>query len=863
MFFLLLLIFPLIVIGKVFIMSNYPLPGNNLEKVVNEKNYLQMVEVIKNIEGVKDVFTMQEGDDVYVYVERYPILKKVVIKGNVALWRDTIMSRLGLYEGMPLKDINKESIEERLRRLYRDEGFLDAKVGVTLDLTEDGYVYLYIGIDEGDIYFTAGGRYEGTSFKEDELNKALGLVKGQIARESEFEDKVFTLQDFYINRGYLDSFVYFKGIKKEELKKTFLNVLFPTDERIKRKPLRMVGSLVDGFSNFIRHPVGVFEALTGRAKVAYPTFSIIEGSKYKIEFEGAKYFDSNYLLDISQLKEKGVDPFSLEEAKEILESAYKKKGFFDVSISYKAQGSYVVFSIAEGERYTALLEGEEFPYDEDVIKSILDKEVQKLKREKYTLAEGSYSIKVDRDKKIVYVELKINKGKRQILSRFLYKGNDREIAKIFREYNDKLPAVYNTDLIEALNIDIKNYLLRKGYMEGDFSIDVSLQEDEENTYYTYIYTVKEGPRYKLGEDLYYGYHHTSNRELSYMTVRREFYSESDTNRTLSNMITSDIFSGVKIDTFLDKERKEVHRLIQLSEDKRGMYDLSLGYNTEEKIVIDTFLGWKNLLGIGWNTGLRYRKTGKRELYNLELSDNFLFTRKLWFKASLFRNYEEHRSYTLTSKGFTSSLGYRLTDNTSVGPIVSRTTNLALGERIDISKYGIFLLREYKDDIFSPKRVHYDSVSITRATGDREYTKFELSTFYLIPLRKGLKLSFKVAGGYVGRSAPIFERFFLGGLRDLRGYNFESVGQPNGGRYYTFGRIELEFPIKGPFVGIIFGDAGNVGDKLSQTIKNPKKDAGISAGIKTPVGPIRFDVAIPLEKSVPRRIRLYLSVGYYY
>jgi outer membrane protein insertion porin family len=261
--------------------------------------------------------------------------------------------------------------------------------------------------------------------------------------------------------------------------------------------------------------------------------------------------------------------------------------------------------------------------------------------------------------------------------------------------------------------------------------------------------------------------------------------------------------------------------------------------------------------------LRYRKTGKRELYNLELSDNFLFTRKLWFKASLFRNYEEHGSYTLTSRGFTSSFGYRLTDNTSAGPIVSRTTNLALGERIDISKYGIFLLREYKDDLFSPKRLHYESVSITRATGDREYTKFELSTFYLIPLRKGLKLSFKVAGGYVGKSAPIFERFFLGGLRDLRGYNFESVGQPSGGRYYTFGRIELEFPIKGPFVGIIFGDAGNVGDKLSQTIKNPKKDAGISAGIKTPVGPIRFDVAIPLEKSVPRRIRLYLSVGYYY
>lgn len=101
------------------------------------------------------------------------------------------------------------------------------------------------------------------------------------------------------------------------------------------------------------------------------------------------------------------------------------------------------------------------------------------------------------------------------------------------------------------------------------------------------------------------------------------------------------------------------------------------------------------------------------------------------------------------------------------------------------------------------------------------------------------------------------------MRDLRGYDFESVGQPQGGRYYTFGRMELEVPIRGSFVGIIFTDMGNVGDKFSKTIKNPKKDVGLSVGIKTPVGPIRFDVALPLERSVPRRLRLYLSVGYYY
>jgi len=410
---------------------------------------------------------------------------------------------------------------------------------------------------------------------------------------------------------------------------------------------------------------------------------------------------------------------------------------------------------------------------------------------------------------------------------------------------------------------LRNYFLREGYMEGDFQVDVSVEEDEDSVYYYYTYQVLKGPKYRVGKDIYYGYEHTRKRELSYMTIKEEFYSEVDTDRTLNNLIASDVFSGVRIDTFLDKNKKEVYRLIQLFEDKRGMFDLSLGYNTQEGILLDTFLGWKNILGIGLNSGVRYRRTGKRELYDLEFYDNFLFTRKLWMKGALFKNYEKHESYDLTSSGLSLSLGYRITDYTSLGLILSRTSNSTLGQVIDLYKYGVFLLREYKDNPFSPKRIHYNSLSITRAVGDRNYTKLELSTFYLIPVRENLNLSFKVSGGYVGRDAPIFDRFFLGGLRDLRGYGFESVGEPSGGRYYTFGRFELEFPIRATLVGIVFTDVGNVGDKFSETFKNPKRDIGFAMGVKTPIGPTRLDVATPMDKSFLKSVRLYLSVGYYY
>ncbi|MGB9874152.1 MAG: outer membrane protein assembly factor, partial [Hydrogenobacter sp.] len=98
MLFLLIFLFPILALSKVFLISNYPLPNNNIQKVINEKNYLDMVDVIKHIEGVKDVFVMEEGENIYIYVDRYPILKKVIIKGNLAIGKDTITSRLGLYE---------------------------------------------------------------------------------------------------------------------------------------------------------------------------------------------------------------------------------------------------------------------------------------------------------------------------------------------------------------------------------------------------------------------------------------------------------------------------------------------------------------------------------------------------------------------------------------------------------------------------------------------------------------------------------------------------------------------------------------------------------------------------------------------
>lgn len=863
---LLLLFFPMSLFAQVFIISNYPLRKSNLERTIDQQNYREMVDVIRKIEDVKDVYLMEDGESIYIYVERFPIIRSIHIKGNMALLREEILSYLGFYEGMPVRgpEFREGDVEERIKRLYMDKGFLDASAGVTLIKDEEGYIDLYVGIYEGPVYFTEGGVYRGSSYPPSSLDRVIGLVRGRVVKESFFRESVFQLQDFYIEEGFWDSFVYYEGLEKLRLKKPFYEVLMPRDMEVKRKPFRILGSISEGISNLFSHPLATLGAITGRGFVARPIFQIIEGKRYSVHFDGISFYTGQELLDISGLERKGVDPFSLEEAKDNIVKAYHRKGFFDVRVDYEVKGESVSFRVQEGERYRMVEEGFEGQfYDEDILDRILKSQIEKLHKEGYTLAEGKLSRGVLKDEKRVKVNLEISPRKRQILKDIRYEGENREIWGIFKKHRDRLPAIFNTELIEALNLDLQNYFPKKGLMEGEFEIDVSIEEDETTIFYTYIYRVKEGPVYGTGETVYYGYDKTSLRELSYMTEKSKDYSEKLDDVTLHNMLSSGIFSGVSIDTFVDREKKLVHRLIQVTEDKRGIFDLSLGYNTEENISLETFLGFKNLFGLGVSSGFRYRRTGKRELYDLSISDFFFFSSRYWFKSNLFKSFEEHKSYTLDSYGSNLQLGYRISKDTSIGPVFSILKNKVDGQVFHIRKYGTFLIREFKDDIFSPRRIHYDSIGFSLVEGDARYARFDLSTFYLLPLRRDLKLSFKVAGGAILGDSPIFDRFFLGGLRDLRGYSFEEVGQPNGGKYYTFGRLEFILPLREPFVGVVFGDAGSVANKPRDLFRDVKVDAGGALGVNTPIGPIRLDIAFPFEREWFRKFKVYLSVGYYY
>jgi outer membrane protein insertion porin family len=112
-------------------------------------------------------------------------------------------------------------------------------------------------------------------------------------------------------------------------------------------------------------------------------------------------------------------------------------------------------------------------------------------------------------------------------------------------------------------------------------------------------------------------------------------------------------------------------------------------------------------------------------------------------------------------------------------------------------------------------------------------------------------------GYIpfGKS-PTYERFYLGGIGDLRGFKFRGVSprsgplsDPIGGDFSWVSTVEVNFPIYENSVrGVVFTDIGTV--ENSPSFSEIRADAG--AGIRVSLEflgnvPVSLDLAYPLLK----------------
>jgi outer membrane protein assembly complex protein YaeT len=178
-----------------------------------------------------------------------------------------------------------------------------------------------------------------------------------------------------------------------------------------------------------------------------------------------------------------------------------------------------------------------------------------------------------------------------------------------------------------------------------------------------------------------------------------------------------------------------------------------------------------------------------------------------------------------------------------------------------------LTRDTRDSFIYPTTGSVLDVGVEQVMGSYEfpiatgeYTKFFSSTMRPFQREDGSGkhvLAVRSQVAFEGGNAPVFERFYAGGFRSLRGFTFRGVGPIDanglfvGGTFSFLNTVEYMFPVlpSDKLHMVAFIDHGTV--ERSVEIKDYRVSAGFGFRINVPQLsplPIALDFAFPINKA---------------
>ncbi len=168
-----------------------------------------------------------------------------------------------------------------------------------------------------------------------------------------------------------------------------------------------------------------------------------------------------------------------------------------------------------------------------------------------------------------------------------------------------------------------------------------------------------------------------------------------------------------------------------------------------------------------------------------------------------------------------------------------------------------------------------SLQPTAVTGEDSvlFLRSEAQATAYLPLQDGAKTvlagRLRLGSIFGGEelTVPSDRLFYSGGGGSVRGFQYQGVGQrlpnntPRGGLSLFETSIEIRRDVWRDFQAVAFVDAGAIGFQETPNLNNLRYGAGFGVRYKLPFGPIRADIAFPLERrDGDANFQVYVSIG---
>jgi outer membrane protein insertion porin family len=534
---------------------------------------------------------------------------------------------------------------------------------------------------------------------------------------------------------------------------------------------------------------------------------------------------------------------------------------------------------------------------------------------------GDPKMELSPDRRSMYITLAIEEGQQYRIGQLDVKG---ELLAPRATYLGKLQAkpgdVFNRTQVAQDVQNIADLYKDKGYAYVNSTPETRV--DDKTRMVDLTFDIQKGPLVNFERINIRG--NTKTRDK---VIRREMriyegeqYSQALLDRSKRRVNSLGYFDKVEVTTKRGSADDTMDVNVEVGERQTGAFQIGAGFSSVEQFIFQAQISQNNLLGRGQSATLQAQVSGLRQLYMLQFEDPYFLDTNWTFGFNLFNQQRYYLGFTRKATGGSLTWGYMLSDTIrlfltytlqDVGIATGGRSNLFTGGYRSplptgslanllhsglISSWRVSLAHDTRDDRMFPHSGWYNTLSAEFAEpsfgSQSQFTRYEGAIRYYYPLWGPLTLRLKAEGGLITsrdpQGVPIFERYFTGGIYDIRGFALYSLGpkiwvpgsqgslDPDGalktfsvgGNMRLLGKAEIEIPIfdKMGIRGVVFTDLGNAYNLEDQycRLKPAFADVSVDPCVKlfpltslrsswgfgfrwfSPIGPLRFEWGLPYK-----------------